>query len=91
MPGDFRVSLTNSPGEDAYPVASFTWMLVYRNQTDEAKGKALVRFLWWATHEGQKYAKDLLYAPLPTQVIKQIEAKLKEVTFQGRPLLAAAR
>ena len=91
MPADFRVSLTNAPGDDAYPIASFTWLLVYRNQADEAKGKVLVKFLWWAAHEGQKYPKDLLYAPLPAQVVKQIEAKLKEITFQGKPLLAATR
>jgi phosphate transport system substrate-binding protein len=91
IPADFRVSLTNPPGEDAYPIASFTWLLVYKNQPDEAKGKALAKFLWWATHEGQKYPKDLLYAPLPAPVVKQMEAKLKEITFQGKPLLAAAQ
>jgi phosphate transport system substrate-binding protein len=47
---------------------------VYRDQTNEAKGKALVKFLWWATHDGQKYAGTLLYAPLPAPVVKQIEA-----------------
>ena len=52
MPADFRVSLTNAPGDDAYPIASFTWLLVYREQTNETKGKALVKFLWWATARG---------------------------------------
>lgn len=89
MPADFRVSLTNPPGDDAYPVASFTWLLVYKEQPDEVKGKALVKFLWWAAHDGQKYTSNLLYAPLPAPVVKQIEAKLKQITFQGRPLLAA--
>jgi phosphate transport system substrate-binding protein len=89
MPADFRVSLTNPPGDDAYPIASFTWLLVYRDQPDEMKGKALVKFLWWAAHDGQKYTADLLYAPLPAPVVKQIEAKLKQIAFQGRPLLAA--
>src|SRR5438067_825365 len=51
MPADFRVSLTNSPGDDAYPIASFTWLLVYKDQSDETKGKALVKFLWWSSHE----------------------------------------
>jgi phosphate transport system substrate-binding protein len=91
MPADFRVSLTNPPGADAYPVASFTWILVYRDQPDEAKGRALAKFLWWAAHEGQKYAKDLLYAPLPPPVVKQIEAKLREIRYQGKPVLAAAQ
>jgi len=89
MPPDFRVSLTNAPGPDAYPIASFTWLLVYREQPDEVKGKAIVGFLWWASHDGQKYAADLLYAPLPAPVVKQIEAKLRQIVYQGRPLLAA--
>jgi phosphate transport system substrate-binding protein len=89
MPGDFRVSLTNAPGEQAYPIASFTWLLVYRDQPNEAKGKALVKFLWWAIHDGQKYPGALLYAPLPEPVVKQIEAKIKQITFSGKPLLAA--
>jgi len=89
MPADFRVSLTNAPGDVAYPVASFTWLLVYKEQPDAVKGKALTNFLWWATHEGQRYASDLLYAPLPAPVVKQIEAKIREITYQGKPLLAA--
>jgi phosphate transport system substrate-binding protein len=89
MPGDFRVSLTNPPGDAAYPIASFTWLLVYRDQPDPVKGQTLVRFLWWATHEGQRYASDLLYAPLPAEVVKQIEAKLRQITSQGKPLLAS--
>ena len=89
MPGDFRVSLTNAPGEQAYPIASFTWLLVYRDQPNEAKGKALVKFLWWAIHDGQKYPGTLLYAPLPAPVVKQIEAKIRQITYSGRPLLAA--
>ena len=89
MPADFRVSLTNAPGDTAYPIASFTWLLVYKDQSDPVKGKALVNFLWWATHDGQKYVPDLLYAPLPAPVVKQIEAKVREITHQGKPLLAA--
>jgi phosphate transport system substrate-binding protein len=88
MPDDFRVSLTNAPGDDAYPVASFTWLLVYRDQANEAKGRALAKFLWWMSHDGQKYADDLLYAPLPVPVVKQIEGKVKQITYQGKPLMA---
>jgi phosphate transport system substrate-binding protein len=88
MPDDFRVSLTNAPGDDAYPVASFTWLLVYRDQANEAKGRALAKFLWWMSHDGQKYADDLLYAPLPAPVVKQIEGKVKQITYQGKPLMA---
>jgi len=89
MPADFRVSLTNAPGDKAYPVASFTWLRVYRDQPDQVKGRALVKFLWWAAHDGQKYASDLLYAPLPAEVVKQIEEKVKTITYQGKPLLAS--
>jgi phosphate transport system substrate-binding protein len=89
MPADFRVSLTNPPGADAYPIASFTWLLVYKDQPNEAKGKALVKFLWWAIHDGQRYPSDLLYAPLPAPVVKQLEAKIKQITYSGKPLLAA--
>jgi phosphate transport system substrate-binding protein len=89
MPGDFRVSLTNAPGDEAYPIASFTWLLVYKDQPNEAKGKALVRFLWWAVHDGQKYPSALLYAPLPAPVVKQIETKIRQISYSGKPLLAA--
>jgi phosphate transport system substrate-binding protein len=88
MPDDFRVSLTNAPGDDAYPVASFTWLLLYKDQSNETKGRALTKFLWWMSHDGQKYADDLLYAPLPAPVVKQIEGKIKQITYQGKPLMA---
>ena len=89
MPDDFRVSLTNAQGEAAYPIASFTWLLIYKEQPDQLKGRAIVNFLWWMSHDGQKYAADLLYAPLPAPVVKQIEAKIKQINYQGKPLLAA--
>jgi phosphate transport system substrate-binding protein len=85
-PEDLRVSITNSTGENAYPIASYTYILAYKNQKDAAKGKALVDFLWWGIHDGQQYAKDLLYAPLPTEIVKRAEAKLKSVTSGGQPL-----
>src|SRR3989441_3325126 len=69
MPADFRVSLTNPPGDHAYPIASFTWLLVYKDQPDETKGKPLVKFLRWMIHDGQKYTADLLHAPPPPQVV----------------------
>ncbi len=89
MPADFRVSLTNPPGETAYPIASFTWLLVYREQTHAEKGRALVQFLDWAIHQGQQYTADLLYAPLPAPVVARIEATLRQISSQGKPLLAA--
>jgi phosphate transport system substrate-binding protein len=86
MPDDLRVSITNSPGKDAYPISSFTYFLVYKNQDDQAKGKALVDFLWWALHDGEQMAKTLLYAPLPAEVVTRAEQKIKLITYQGTPL-----
>ena len=87
MPDDLRVSITNASGNGAYPVSSFTYFLVYKNQDNEAKGKALVSFLWWAIHDGEKMTKDLLYAPLPMEVTTKAEQKIKAITYQGKPLL----
>ena len=69
MPADFRVSITNPPGDDAYPVASFTWLLLYQDAKDKAAAKIMVDFTKWALTEGQKYAADLGYAPLPKGVV----------------------
>ncbi len=54
MPEDFRVSITNAPGADAYPISGMTWLLVYEKQKDAAKGKKLVQFLKWMMHDGQQ-------------------------------------
>ena len=86
MPDDLRVSITNPPGANAYPIASFTYLLVYKEQPDQAKGKALVDFLWWAIHDGEQMAKDMLYAPLPTEVVKKAEQKVDSITHQAKPL-----
>jgi phosphate transport system substrate-binding protein len=69
MPADFRVSITNPPGDDAYPVASFTWLLLYQDPKDKALAKIMVDFTKWALTDGQKYAADLGYAPLPKGVV----------------------
>ena len=65
IPDDFRFSMTNAPGEEAYPIAGATWLLVYEQQKDATKGKKLVEFLKWAPNHGEEMAKDLEYAPLP--------------------------
>ena len=79
MPSDFRVSLVNSGNPAAYPVAGFTWLLIYKNPDDAVKGQAIVDFIRWAVHDGQSYAKDLLYAPLPADVVAMIDKKLQDV------------
>ena len=65
MPADFRVSITNAPGEGAYPISSFTWLLLYENPKDKAQAKMMVDFMKWALTDGQKFAAELGYAPLP--------------------------
>jgi phosphate transport system substrate-binding protein len=91
LPADFRVSITDARGKDAYPIASFTYILVYKDQKDAQKGEALVKFLWWGIHEGQKAAPALDYAPLPAPVVKKVEAALKTLTVDGKSVLASAR
>jgi phosphate transport system substrate-binding protein len=90
MPDDYRVSITNEPGKDAYPIASFTYILVYKDQADPAKGKALLQFLWWAIHDGEKSAAALDYAPLPKPVVEKVETTLKKMTVQGKTVALAA-
>ena len=85
-PEDLRVSITNAAGAQAYPISSYTYILVYKDQKDAAKGKALVDFLWWGLHEGEAYAKDLQYAPLPADIVKRAEGRIKMVTAGGTPL-----
>ena len=85
-PDDLRVSITNAAGADVYPISSYTYILVYKNQKDAAKGKALVDFLWWGIHDGEKSAKDLQYAPLPQDIVKRAEAKINAITAGGKPL-----
>jgi phosphate transport system substrate-binding protein len=70
MPADFRVSITNAPGNGAYPISSFTWLLLYANSPDKANARVMVDFLKWAVTDGQKFATELGYAPLPDGVVK---------------------
>lgn len=86
MPEDLRTQITNSDGKGAYPISSYTYILVYKDQTDGTKGKTLANFLWWAIHDGEKFTKDLHYAPLPAEVVKKAEAKINSMTSGGKPL-----
>jgi phosphate transport system substrate-binding protein len=79
MPGDFRVSITNAAGPGAYPVSSFTWLLLYEDPKDKAQSKAMVDFMTWALTEGQQFASQLGYAPLPAEVVKQELTALEKV------------
>jgi phosphate transport system substrate-binding protein len=79
MPADFRVSITNAPGNGVYPVSSFTWLLFYENPKDKPKAKIMMDFMNWALSEGQKFASELGYAPLPKDVIALELTALKKI------------
>src|SRR5712691_8038396 len=84
---DFRVSITNSSGPQAYPISSFTWFLLHKTYADTAKARALVQFIWWAEGQGQAKAPELGYAPLPKALHPWIEARLKSVKAGGRSVI----
>jgi phosphate transport system substrate-binding protein len=79
MPADFRVSITNAPGKDAYPISSFTWLLIPQQSKDAAKGKILADFLNWMVTDGQKMTGALSYAPLPEGVVEKEKEAIKLV------------
>jgi phosphate transport system substrate-binding protein len=79
MPEDFRVSITNASGKGAYPISSFTWILLYENAKDKCQAKTMVDFMKWALTDGQKYCADLGYAPLPASVVKLEMAALGKI------------
>ena len=80
---DFRVSITDPDGADAYPISSFTWMLVHKDYEDAAKAKAIVQYTWWAVTTGQDRCGELGYAPLPKALQPWLEARLKTITAGG--------
>jgi phosphate transport system substrate-binding protein len=79
MPADFRVSITNAAGPGAYPVSSFTWLLLYEDPKDKAQSKAMVDFVKWALTDGQQFASQLGYAPLPAAVVARELTALEKV------------
>jgi phosphate transport system substrate-binding protein len=84
---DFRVSITNPPGQNAYPIASFTWLLVHKDNKDAAKGKLIKDFLtWMITPDAQKMAAELHYAPLPAEVVSLIRARLPTLKAGGKTI-----
>lgn len=91
IPADCRVSLTNTDAATGYPIASFTFLLFYKEMhtgnLDAAKADAIVKLAWWMIHDGQQYCEALTYAPLPKAAVTQAEANLKSLTFDGKPIL----
>jgi phosphate transport system substrate-binding protein len=82
MPADFRVSITNAEGKDAYPISSYTWILLYQGPADKAKSRKMADFMRWAITDGQSYTKDLGYAPLPESVVKLEQDALGKIQVQ---------
>jgi phosphate transport system substrate-binding protein len=79
MPADFRVSITNAPGKTAYPISSFTWLLIPVQAKDAKKGKIMADFLEWMLTDGQKMTTQLSYAPLPASVVEKVKAAIKQI------------
>ncbi len=89
MSDELTAALWNQPGAGVYPIAAYTYLLVYEDAKDAVKGDALGKFVWWALHDGQKFAAELQYAPLPEPVIKKIEDRLKQLKAGGKPIISA--
>jgi phosphate transport system substrate-binding protein len=81
IPDDFRFSMVNPPGPDAYPISGTTWLLIYAEQKDHDKGEKLVQFLKWAYAEGEKMAPGLDYAPLPDALVKRALERVKSIKY----------
>jgi phosphate transport system substrate-binding protein len=91
-PNDLRLHIVNAQGDQSYPIATYTYILLYKEMSNQpsmtkSKAEALVKFLWWAIHDGQKYAPDLIYAPLPQNIVSADEQLLTSLTYQGQALI----
>jgi phosphate transport system substrate-binding protein len=86
-----KVNLTDSEAPNGYPISTFTWLLVYREQNydnrPKAKVEAMLKLIWWMIHDGQKYAEPLAYAKLPKAVVDKADVILRSVTYGGAPVL----
>ncbi len=91
LPEDMKASLTDSSAADGYPIAGFTFLLVFKEQKygDRTAGKAntLVKLVWWVTHEGQKYAEPMQYAPLSKAAEEKTEKIIRSITYGGREVM----
>jgi phosphate transport system substrate-binding protein len=86
-----KVSLTDTDAPEGYPISGFTWILVYKDQgygdRAEEKARELVKLLWWMTHEGQKYAEPLEYAPLSKKAVEKAEKLIKSIIYKSSPVM----
>ena len=91
LPADTRVSITNTPAINGYPISSFTWIIFYQEQDyqgrSENRAKTLAKLLWWMIHQGQRYNESLLYAKLPHNAVKCAEAVIRSMTYNGQKVV----
>jgi len=91
LPDDMKVSLTDSSAPDGYPISGFTWIILYKEQKygdkTEEKARTMVRLVWWMTHEGQKYAEPMQYAPLSKAAQEKAEKIIKSITYGGKGVM----
>ncbi len=80
IPADMRFYIVNAPGNDAYPISGYSFVIVYQKQDDTAKGQVLANLLWWMIHDGQQYAASLHYAALPATMVARSEAQIRAIT-----------
>jgi len=93
-PTDLRLHIVNAAGAQSYPIATYTYLLVYKDMSlnpdlNIDKAKALAQFFWWAIHDGQQYSQALIYVPLPQNVVSADEQLLNSLNFQNQPLLSS--
>jgi len=85
IPPDLRFYIVNAPGDDSYPISGFSWVIVYQNQSNADKGRAVANMLWWMVHDGQQYSTALDYVPLPSTIVTQDETQIKSMMCGGSP------
>jgi len=94
LPDDARVSITNTDAKDGYPISGFTWVILYKEQNyggrSKDKAEALLKLLWWMTHEGQALAEPLQYSPLPKDAVAKAEAILRSAVYSGSRILKSS-
>jgi phosphate transport system substrate-binding protein len=83
MPEDLRFEITNAEGAQAYPISGIVYVLAYKEQRDAKKGEMLANFLWWAIHDGEKFVRELHYAPIPAGLVTKTEAKINSLVNNG--------
>jgi phosphate transport system substrate-binding protein len=87
IPADLRFSIVDASGDTSYSISTATWLLAYKNQTDQPKALALTRLLWWATHDAQTFNKDLQYAVVPAGLTVKSEQFIRQIVVNGKPVL----